>query len=168
MLADTGLGIAQVVIAALLAALAAYIGLYVVNRATRDVDEWAELRRGNPAIGIVVGAAIAGLAIILRPTLVLVEVRPDVAPVLRPLVSLGALALQFVLALLIGLLAMAFTLWLFNRLTRELDEVAELAKGNVAVAALLAGVLLAVALLVAPAVEALGRTLLAVVGAAPP
>lgn len=164
MLADIGLGLAQVVIAALLAALATYAGLYVVNRATRDVDEWAELRRGNPAIGIAMGAAILGLALILRPTLTLPAVRPDVAPTLRPLVSLGMLALQFVLALVIGLAAMAFAVWLFNRLTHDLDELAELTKGNLAVAALLAGVLLAVALLVAPAVEALGRTLVAGLG----
>lgn len=161
MLAEIGLSLAQVVIAALLAALAAYAGLYVVNRATRDLDEWAELRRGNPAIGLVMGAAIVGLALLLRPTLVLPGVQADVAPVLRPLVSLGLLALHFLLALLIGLAAMAFTVWLFNRLTRDVDEVAELAKGNMAVAALLAGLLLAVALLIAPAVEALGRTLIA-------
>lgn len=162
MLVDIGLGLVQIIIAALLAALAAYAGLYVVNRATRDVDEWVELRQGNPAIGLVMGAAIVGLALLLRPTLVLPEVRPDVAPALRPLISLGFLALHFLLALLIGLAAMAFTLWLFNRLTRDLDEVAELAKGNMAVAALLAGLLLAIALLIAPAVEALGRTLIAV------
>lgn len=161
MIADIGLGLAQVIVAALLAALAAYAGLYTVNRATRDVDEWAELKRGNPAVGIVMGAAIASLALILRPALSLPAVRSDIAPGLRPLLGLGLLALQFVLALVIGLGAMAFTVWLFNRLTRDLDEVAELAKGNLSVAALLAGVLLAVALLIAPAVEALGRALVA-------
>jgi len=164
MIADIGLALVEVVVAALLAALAAYAGLYTINRATRDVDEWAELKRGNPAVGVVMAAAIAGLAVILRRSLVVPAIRADIAPAVRPLLGLGALALQFVVALVVGLAAMAFTVWLFSRLTRDVDEVAELAKGNVAVAALLAGVLLAVALLVAPAVEVLGRALVASFG----
>jgi hypothetical protein len=37
--------VAQIVVAVILAAIASYLGLLLFNRATRDLDEWAELRR---------------------------------------------------------------------------------------------------------------------------
>jgi uncharacterized membrane protein YjfL (UPF0719 family) len=49
---------------------------------------------------------------------------------------------------MLSVLAILFSLWFFDRLTTNLDEWAELKRGNVAVATLLAGVIIAVALLV--------------------
>jgi uncharacterized membrane protein YjfL (UPF0719 family) len=57
------------------------------------------------------------------------------------------------IALVLAVLAVGLAVWLFTRLTINLDEWAELADGNNAVAALMAGVILAVALLTATAVD---------------
>jgi len=46
-----------------------------------------------------------------------------------------------------------FALWLFERLTGNLDEWAEIQRGNLAVAALLAGVILGIALLGAAGIK---------------
>jgi len=61
-------------------------------------------------------------------------------------------ALQVALGLVFALVALALALALFVALTRGLDEVQELKSGNLSVATLLAGVILAVALLVSHAI----------------
>ena len=61
--------VAQVIIAVILAAVSSYLGLVLFSRATRDLDEWAELRKGNAAMGFVLGSIIVGIALILRPVL---------------------------------------------------------------------------------------------------
>jgi uncharacterized membrane protein YjfL (UPF0719 family) len=53
----------------------------------------------------------------------------------------------------------ALALWLFSRLTGEIDEMAELKKDNRSIGALLVGVVLAVSLLVASAVESLAQVI---------
>ncbi|MCK4832220.1 MAG: DUF350 domain-containing protein, partial [Anaerolineales bacterium] len=66
------------------------------------------------------------------------------------------------LGLVLGVAAILFAIWLFIRLTQELDEMAELRDGNMAVAAVLAGVIIAIAVLVSPAVIGITDGLLAV------
>ena len=67
--------------------------------------------------------------------------------------NLGWGLAALLIALGLAIVAVSLAVWLFTRLTTNLDEWAELADGNQAVAALMAGVVLAVALLTATAVE---------------
>ncbi|MCK4832188.1 MAG: DUF350 domain-containing protein, partial [Anaerolineales bacterium] len=46
----------QFALSILLAALAAYLGIWLFERATKDIDEWEEIRQGNPAIGVTLAA----------------------------------------------------------------------------------------------------------------
>jgi uncharacterized membrane protein YjfL (UPF0719 family) len=137
----------QLLLAVVLSALAAYLGVWLFNRATPGLDEWAELRKGNPAVGVVMGAVVVGVAIIVRPALNIASLRLDVGATLDVALRLLTQALFVAVGLVLSLAAIAFSLWLFTRLTGELDEWAEIAKGNVGVAALLAGVILGTALL---------------------
>jgi uncharacterized membrane protein YjfL (UPF0719 family) len=137
----------QLLLAIVLSALAAYLGVWLFNRATPGLDEWAELRKGNPAVGVVMGAVVVGVAIIVRPALNIAALRLDVGATLDVALRLLTQALLVAVGLVLSLAAIAFSLWLFTRLTGELDEWAEIAKGNVGVAALLAGVILGTALL---------------------
>ena len=57
----------QLVIAVLAGAVAAYMGVVLFDRATRGIDEWAELAQGNQAIGIVLGAIVVAVAWVIRP-----------------------------------------------------------------------------------------------------
>jgi uncharacterized membrane protein YjfL (UPF0719 family) len=60
MIAAIFLSIVQLLLAIVLSALAAYLGVWVFNRSTPGLDEWAELRKGNPAVGVD-GAVIVGV-----------------------------------------------------------------------------------------------------------
>jgi uncharacterized membrane protein YjfL (UPF0719 family) len=144
--------VAQIIIAVVLAAVASYLGLLLFNRATRDLDEWAELRRGNAAMGFVLGGIILGIALILRPTLT-VPPAADTGTRLYPVFALLIQAAAILVGLVLALSAIIFAVGLFDRLTGEIDELAELQQGNMAVAAVLVGVILAVSLLMSEAIR---------------
>src|SRR5512143_1775597 len=71
---------AQLVISIISAAIVAYLSVWLFDRATRGIDEWAELRKGNIAVGIVLGAVIFGVAIVLHPALAPASISLDVGP----------------------------------------------------------------------------------------
>lgn len=144
--------LAQLVVAVLVGAGATYLGVLLFGRATRGIDEWQELRKGNAAIGIVLGAIVVSVAWVLRPTLYVPTDNWDVGA-FRAIAALGVEAIQLLIGFVLALLSILFSLWLFDRLTTQLDEWAELRRGNVAVACMLAGVILAVSLLVGVAVD---------------
>ena len=159
MIAAIFLSIVQLLLAVLLSALAAYLGVWVFNRSTPGLDEWAELRKGNPAVGVVMGAVIVGIAIILRPALQVVALQLDAGATLEVVWRLLAQALLVAVGLALSLAIIAFALWMFTRLTGELDEWAEIAKGKVGVAVMLAGVILATALLSGAALDSVLKLL---------
>jgi len=146
------LSLAQLAVAIILSAIAAYLAFYLFQWFTRDLDEWAELRRGNPAVGTVLGAIIVAVAIVLRPALRVNVEGWDVGRNVYFWV-LFAEGAQLAVGLVFAVITLALALYLFATLTRGIDEVAELASGNMAVAGLLAGVVIGVGLMVSQAVE---------------
>jgi uncharacterized membrane protein YjfL (UPF0719 family) len=132
--------------------LVTFLGVWLFERTTRDIDEWAALRQGNLAVGIVMGAIVLAVGIIVRPALQGPIILADVGRA-RPLYEVMVNAIGLLIALVLAILAVGLAVWLFTRLTTNLDEWAEVAEGNNAVAVLMAGVVLAVALLTATAVE---------------
>ena len=145
------LSLTQLVVAVVLSAIAAYLAFYLFQWFTHDLDEWEELRQGNPAVGIVLGAILVAVAIVLRPALTVSTATWDVGGDLffRVLV---AEALQLAVGLVLAVVTLALALYIFAGLTRGIDEVEELKRGNLAIAGLLAGVVVGVGLLVSQAV----------------
>jgi uncharacterized membrane protein YjfL (UPF0719 family) len=146
------LSLAQLAIAIILSAIAAYLAFYLFQWFTRDLDEWEELRQGNPAVGIVLGAIVISVALILRPALTVSTAAWDVGRNIYLWVML-AMALQLAVGLVLAVITLVLALYLFAALTRGIDEVEELKRGNLAIAGLLAGVIIGVALMVSQAIE---------------
>jgi uncharacterized membrane protein YjfL (UPF0719 family) len=146
------LSLGQLVVALVLSAVATYLTFYLFQWFTRDLDEWQELRQGNPAVGVVLGAILIAVALILRPALSVNTASWDVGTE-RFLQIMLAEAVQLAVGLVLSVLILALVLYLFAALTRGIDEVQELKRGNLAVAGLFAGVVIAAALLVSQAIQ---------------
>jgi uncharacterized membrane protein YjfL (UPF0719 family) len=145
--------IAKFAVAILLAALSAYTGIFLFDRATGTLDEWAELRKGNTAVGITLGAVVIGLAIILQSSLRAPGVPEDLSAGLYPLYALLEMVIRFAIGFVAGVLGVLIGIALYDRLTGSLDEFEQLKEGNVGVAVTLAAVIIATALLIAPVVD---------------
>jgi uncharacterized membrane protein YjfL (UPF0719 family) len=145
------LGFAQLVIAIFLSAIVAFLSFYLFQWFTRDLDEWEELRQGNPAVGVALGAILVAVALILRPALAVDTALWDVGQQVY-VRALLALAVQVALGLVLAVLALGLALLIFIGLTRGIDEVEELKKGNLAVGGLLAGVILGVGMMTSQAI----------------
>jgi uncharacterized membrane protein YjfL (UPF0719 family) len=145
------LSLVQLAVALVLSAVAAFLAFYLFQWFTRNLDEWEALRQGNPAVGVVLGAILISVAIVLRPALVVNTTMWDVGNTLMFRVLLAE-ALQLAVGLILAVVTLALALYLFTALTRGIDEVQELKKGNLAIAGLLAGVVIGVGLMVSQAV----------------
>jgi uncharacterized membrane protein YjfL (UPF0719 family) len=146
------LSLAQLAIAIILSAVVAFLSFYLFQWFTRDLDEWEELRQGNPAVGVILGAILVATALILRPALAVDATAWDVGYQVYVRVLLVE-ALQLAIGLVLAVLALGLAVLIFTALTRGIDEIGEVKKGNLAVGGLLAGVVLGVGLMVSQGVE---------------
>ena len=146
------LSVVQLIVVVLLTAVAAFLGVFIFERATRGLDEWAEVRRGNVAVGLVLGAIVVGLALVLRPAVSTPLPEQDLGR-FYPYYALLAEAVQVFLGLILAVASIFVALYLFSKLTRDIEEWEELREGNLAVAVMLGGVILAVSFLITGAIE---------------
>jgi len=58
-------GFVQLIIALALAVTAQFVGLSILNRLTKDVDEWMELKKGNVAVALVMAAVVIAIAAVV-------------------------------------------------------------------------------------------------------
>lgn len=151
----------QLVISIVTAALVAYLSIWLFDKTTRNIDEWNELRKGNVAVGIVLAAIIIGVGIILRPGLAPAVLNLDVGPTNAVVIRLAVQLIQIVVGLLLAVVSIGAAVWLFTRLTGSIDEWAEIGRGNVSIAIVLAGVIIATSLITGTALDAI---LLLIVG----
>ena len=145
--------VANIIVAVILGVMASYIGVWLFAKSTRHLDDWGEVRRGNTGMGIVMGAIIIGIAIILKPAIDL----PLSVEVTRPFLVLLGQLVGIVIGLILAVSAIVFSAGMFDRLVGDIDVLSELQRGNMAVAVIMAAVILAISLLISGAVASIIR-----------
>ncbi len=152
-LVNAAVGIIQLIIAVILAVVALYIGFSVFGKITKDVDEQKELAKGNVAFGIVVASIFVAIAVVVQSGVAGISVGIGKASALGftsvdGLIAISVAIIQLILGVLLAIGAIYLALNIFDKFTKELQEFEELKKGNVAVALEMAGVIIAVALII--------------------
>lgn len=140
------IGMVQLIIAIILAVVSLYIGFAMLDRMTSKIDEEKELVKGNIAVGILVASIFVSIAIIVQSGVAGISIGLKDA-VAGNIYSLIVSVLQLVLGLILAIAGIYLSLNIFDRLTKGIDEFEEIRKGNVAVALEMAGVIIAVALI---------------------
>ncbi|MBX5484243.1 MAG: DUF350 domain-containing protein [Myxococcaceae bacterium] len=154
-----GLGLAKLLFAVVVAGLGTIFAARLLKRLL-DIRTDEAVQRGNVAVGVVKAAALIALALLARAAVEATFDAVDLtlqAPQVNPK-HLGVLAIyavaHLVLTLLVGIALLVIAIFVFNRITPGVDEVAEVRQGNVAAGVVLGAVVVVVALLAAPALEA--------------
>lgn len=141
-------GIVHVVLSLVLAVMTTYGSFRIMDRLMRDDDHIRQLKENNAAIGILIGGVLVAAALIVK-----VATQPAIAAVqvflYREFAWVGLLKIIAMIGgyVLLAIFLANISIWVamsfFLRMTRNLDELAELRGNNVAVAITL-GVVVAV------------------------
>jgi uncharacterized membrane protein YjfL (UPF0719 family) len=163
--ANAVVGIIQLIIAIILAVVALYIGFSVLNKITKGMDEAKELAKGNAAVGILIAAVFIGIAVVVQSGVSGVSL--GIAKAMSVgifsvdgLVAIAVAILQLILGIVLAVAAIYLALKILDRLTKGVEEFEELKKGNVAVALEMAGVIIAVAVIIQSGVMGITTALL--------
>lgn len=143
-----------------LAMWAVKIAISLYDRWTKDIDELAEIQKGNVAVGLLMAAVIYSVASIITSGVVAlteaIKPQPDWKQyAIGVIVGVINLLVSLALATFAVNMAMKF----LNKFTKDVDELKEVGKGNVAVALLMAGVLISVSSVVQAGVAGIARIL---------
>jgi uncharacterized membrane protein YjfL (UPF0719 family) len=147
----------QVLLGLVFALAAVYIAVRVFDRFTKNIDEMAELKRGNVAIGILLAAVILSVATVIQN-----GVGRLTAPFFTPGLTLGARLTGFLggivtllVTLALAMVVIRMALYVFDRITKGIDEEEELKRGNIAIAIVLAGILIGLATVIGAGTQTL-------------
>ncbi|MDD1704637.1 MAG: DUF350 domain-containing protein [Methanoregula sp.] len=153
LLANAAVGLIQLVIAVIFAVIALYIGFSVLGKITKNIDEEKELAKGNTAVGIIVAAVFVAIALVVQSGVsglsVGINKALDVGLFsLDGMLAVGVALIQLILGIILAVGAIYLALNVLDKLTKGIEEFEELKKGNVAVALEMAGVIIAVAVII--------------------
>jgi len=153
LLENAVVGLVQLVIAIIFAVVALYIGFSVLGKITKGIDEEKELAKGNVAVGIFVAAVFVAIALVVQSGVSGLSVGINKALAVGILsvdgMTVVAVAIiQLVLGIVLAVGAIYLALNILDKLTKGVEEFEELKKGNVAVALEMAGVIIAVAVII--------------------
>ena len=153
----------------LVSVLVSFVLIFGTYRAilalTKRFDEENQLKKGNAAVGVVLGGILIGEVIIVRQAIYPVMAVLQIFVMggersLPAFLRLAGLSIGYVLlAGVLAVLCILFSLWLFDRMTPGIDEFEEIKAGNVAVAVFMALLVVAVALLIGSGVSGLTKAL---------
>jgi uncharacterized membrane protein YjfL (UPF0719 family) len=148
-----GLAIVRLVFAIIFAVVAIYIASSVLGRLTKQFEEWDEIKKGNVAVAVYMAGIFISIATIIGPGVIGLFVRLDLLAIIWGFV-------QLIIALALAVAAQYVGLSVLDKLTKGIDEWAELKKGNVAVGLVMAAVVIAIAAVVSQGVASLLTALL--------
>jgi len=121
-------------------------GLTLLDRLTKEADEWKLIKKGNVAVGVLYGMVTLSLIIMIEPSVLATVTSVSGAIMAGAWLAFVLQLLTLVIALLLSVLMIYTTLRVVDGLTADVSEFGEIIKGNVAMAILTGSMVLAVSL----------------------
>jgi len=149
----------QLIVGLALAMGSVYLGLKMFDRMTQGIDELAELKKGNVAVAILLGAIVFSIANIVQAGVV--GLTKSIVPGMS-LMHVAAAVIIGLFNLSVGVVLSVLSIYVavnvLDKITVGIDEFKELKRGNVAVAILMAAVLFAVSYVISGAVAGMAAS----------
>jgi uncharacterized membrane protein YjfL (UPF0719 family) len=155
------IGVAKLFFGVLIAAFGVFFGLRVIHRLLGQTGGDRPIAEGNVAVGVTQAACFLSLGLLVQPA---VQASFDAVDLLyRGQRLSGGMVTRFMMygflhvgtALVVGAMVIAIAVRIFTRLTGDVDELAEIKKGNVAPALTLGAVIIVASLLAAPGLRSI-------------
>ena len=155
------IAIVQIAISLVVGILLIYFASKVFQNLTRGINDIEELKQNNIAVAILNAAIVLSLIIVVRNSIdssitVFANTLRDPSSVVSDYLEMALIMIgQILLASVIAFSAINFGLQIFMKLTKDLKELLEIKKNNIAVSVLLSVILVSLALLLQPGIVAL-------------
>lgn len=143
-----GLAFLRLILGIIFAVVALYLASSVLGRLTKELDEWAEIGKGNIAVAIYMAGIFISVATIVAPGISGLFVKWDLLAIVIGFI-------QLIIALALAMAMQYIALSVLGKLTKGIDEWNELKKGNIAIGVTMAAIVIAVAAVVVKGVETL-------------
>ncbi|MDD5337409.1 MAG: DUF350 domain-containing protein [Candidatus ainarchaeum sp.] len=159
-LPELAITLLQLVVGLVFSMGAIYIALRTFDMFTKNIDEWKEMKKGNTAVGILLGGIILSISLVIERGVSMLT-----API-RAGMNVDTIVIALVMGLvnlIVSLLAAVVSIYVaikvLDIITTDVDEMAELKKGNIAVAIMMVAVLISVSFVVRGAVDGIATLL---------
>ena len=139
----------QLVVGLALSVGAVYTGIRFLDKLTKDIDEWDEIKKGNVAVGVLLAGIILSVALIVENGVVELIGSINPGPSFNLIIiNLVASVINLAISILVAMFAIYLGIRLIDKVTPQVDEIKELKKKNVAIGIIMAAVLIAVAFVI--------------------
>jgi len=152
----------QLVLGLILAIVYIYIGLSVFTKLTKEIDEEAELKRGNVAIGILMAAVILAIANVIQASMGNFIGLISRNPLNIMLWIVGIV--QIFIGIVLAVISIYIAISVIDKITKNIDEIEELRKGNIAVAIMMAIVVIVISFAIQAGVTEISKAVLVIFG----
>jgi len=160
LLVDVGIAFVELIIGLMLAMGSVYLGIKMFDKLTEGIDEIKELKKGNVAVAVLLGAIIFSIANVVEGGVG--GLTQSVVPGLTTMELSAALVIgvvNLILGIVLAILSIYIAISILDKITIDIDEFRELKKGNVAIAIIMAAVILSVSFVIKGAVAAMASAL---------
>ena len=149
MLVGFALGLVQLVVSLFVALGSVYMSLRVFDKMTSGIDEMKEIKKGNVAVAILLAAVVFSIANVIEGGVSSLFRLADPAGGAEMMLAGTLIGLaQLVISIAVAMFTINVAIKVLDKITVEFDEMAELKRGNVAVAILMAGVLFSISFVI--------------------
>ena len=154
-------GILQLILSLVIGLAFIYAGFRFFHKRIKDIDEISELKKNNIAVAILNGSIILSLVIMVKnaiepaiTTFTLTLRNPD-SSLTSFLQTAAIMLIQIIVAGVLAFLAIYIALNLYTFLTRDLAEIDEIKKNNIAVSIVLGVVIISISLLMQQGIKSI-------------
>ncbi|MBI4344821.1 MAG: DUF350 domain-containing protein [Euryarchaeota archaeon] len=158
MLGSTLLGLflafVQLIIGLILSIATIYLGISLLDVLTKGVDYWDELKNGNVAIGILVAAVVVSISLVVQSGVAGLNEALFGIELTSPTVIISAInrniagISQVLIGIILAVVAIYLAIHILDKVAVNIELMEELKGGNVAVAIVTAGVLIAISFVI--------------------
>ncbi len=151
-------GLVQIALSLVIGVLFIYAASKVFQKMIKGINETEELKNNNIAVAILNSAIIIALILVVSSSIESAitifgnTLRNPDAIISTYLQTALIMLLHIIIAGLVAFSAIYFAMYFFMWLTKDLDELAEIKKNNVAVSLLLGIIIISIALLLQPGI----------------
>jgi uncharacterized membrane protein YjfL (UPF0719 family) len=153
MLVNVIVELIQLILAIVLAVVSLYAGFFAFNRIVKGIDVPSELTKGNKAIGLFVASVFIGISVTVVSCIqgVLVglnKIFADGSLNLNDTLDVILSCLELILGILLAIGSIYLAIYVFSRISNHTDLIKAIKNGNIAIACMVGGMIIAVSVII--------------------